>query len=224
MCKMTLAVFCAVGLALGLAGAAQAELISVDAAAATESSATYYGVADATQACNNSGMSDEASPTTTNFSIDSSPTHVMTQESSKTGWLTENAETVSPWAIFVFSSQEPVVAEFAVWNSNWGGYPSRGVQDLYIYTSPDKTGDTWTQQGGTWTFAQAPASGNTTGESFVLSSSWTNVRRVKFDVESSYGGCNFVGVNEVRFYTPEPATLALLGLGGLGMLLSRKRK
>jgi hypothetical protein len=32
------------------------------------------------------------------------------------------------------------------------------------------------------------------------------------------------GLSEPLTITPEPATLALLGLGGLGMLLNRKRK
>jgi len=32
------------------------------------------------------------------------------------------------------------------------------------------------------------------------------------------------GLSEPLTITPEPATLALLGLGGVGMLLSRKRK
>jgi hypothetical protein len=51
---------------------------------------------------------------------------------------------------------------------------------------------------------------------------------VKFVGTDSYSigdwGTPNSGISEVQFWTPEPATLALLGLGGLGMLLSRKRK
>jgi len=221
MSSRMLVVLGVVGLVLGLAGAAQATLITgVTATASTE----VGSWSPASRTTDNSGMSDAASPHTVNFSLDGSkPTHSYAYGDM---WLDKWNETIAnQWITFDLGSAQ-TVAEFAVWNYNesWAE-DDRGTKTLYIWTSPDATGDTWTQQGGLQTFAKAPAHDTRApGESFVLSSSWTNVRRVKFDIETNWGDGSHVGLSEGRFYTPEPATLALLGLGGLGMLLSRKRK
>ena len=63
---------------------------------------------------------------------------------------------------------------------------------------------------------------------------WTDVildtpvegQYVYFQGDTSYGGYSLqVSAAEIEVYwIPEPATLVLMGLGGLGMLLKRRRK
>ncbi|MFP4214446.1 MAG: PEP-CTERM sorting domain-containing protein [Phycisphaerae bacterium] len=52
-----------------------------------------------------------------------------------------------------------------------------------------------------------------------LSTSDTHTLRIQQDSESFTAG----GIDNVQVYVPEPATMALLGIGGLGVLLKRKR-
>ena len=57
-----------------------------------------------------------------------------------------------------------------------------------------------------------------------------NARFIKFDLNSTYGPSQYIGLSEVQFFgsepngAPEPATLALMGLGlaGLGAMSRRK--
>ena len=224
MCKMTLAVLCAAGLALGLAGAAQASLITgVSAAASTEWEAYSGGPQrPASRTTDNSGMSDSGSPTTENFSTDfatpPSPTHGKSETTSM--WMSKEGVVVTDqWISFTFSTAQ-TIAEFAVWNYNEANYTNRSIKGLtvYAYDSSNALVGSLTTQ-----FAQAGGTATEPGQSFVPSTNWTNVKKVTFDVATNWGG-NAVGLGEARFYTPEPATLALLGFGGLGMLLSRKRR
>jgi len=129
--------------------------------------------------------------------------------------------------IFLFTSNQPV-GLVEVWNRNRGGYGNwGGLKTADIYTSASTSGDLdWVSQ-GSQSYTAGPGADGFAGDDFTVS--WSNVRRVKIAGTSSYtedGGwlTPQSGLSEVQFWTPEPATLALLGLGGLGMLLSRKRK
>jgi len=219
MCKLTLAVLCAVGLALGLAGAAQAGTI-ITGVTVTQTNANLnytHGVLAAVS--NGVGLSGTA------------PNQVHDDE-----WLT--TQYGGTWAgpaanygyvtfIFLFTSNQPV-GLVEVWNRNRGGYGNwGGLKTADIYTSASTSGDLdWVSQ-GSQSYTAGPGADGFAGDDFTVS--WSNVRRVKIAGTSSYtedGGwlTPQSGLSEVQFWTPEPATLALLGLGGLGMLLSRKRK
>ena len=110
-----------------------------------------------------------------------------------------------------------------IWNYNNPDSSPRGFTDFEIYVggSGDPTASTLIT-------ASAQISQNSIGapntaefESFVAS----NVRYVRFRSLAT-GANDRVGLGEVRFdgtLVPEPSSFALLGLGGLALLLRRRR-
>jgi hypothetical protein len=111
-------------------------------------------------------------------------------------------------------------------NEKDGGtsYTDYGMRDVYIEYSTDD--DTWSMLGtGTIEFAQANASdwyegftvdmGNVSARYVVMTADSTNP-----DWRSQTDSAG--GLSEVRFHTPEPATIALLGLGSLALLRRRR--
>lgn len=110
-----------------------------------------------------------------------------------------------------------------IWNYNNSDSSERGFTDFEIYVggSGDSTASTLVT-------ASAQISQNSIGapntaefESFVAS----NVRYVRF-LSLATGANDRVGLGEVRFdgtLVPEPSTFALLSLGGLALVLRRRR-
>jgi len=115
-----------------------------------------------------------------------------------------------------------------VWNYNEIGQSARGANSVTISVSPTGlTGDLVSL--GVFTFVEATGLGYL-GAAVPLGSSslLDNVRLVRFDIATNFGGTDFVGLSEVQFdgvVIPEPSSLLLAGLGMLGLAgYGRRRK
>lgn len=120
------------------------------------------------------------------------------------------------------------INSFHVWNYNenaTGIQMTRGVDAVSVeYGTTAGLGSTVP---GITNFAIADGTPTYTGEDF---SGFTpfNARYIKFDIDSNHGDVNvFYGLSEVQFdgvLVPEPGSMALFGLGGLALILRRRRR
>ena len=164
-----------------------------------------------------------------------------------TGWQSEGVfddttRDPSPAITFTFDQLVPVLS-MDVWNLGSSG--GRGIYQADVLASTD--GTNFTTDLGVKTFnIGAPdifSSGTPTDQLILLGVS--QAKAIRFNILQNwfghsgyvngdfdpYTGTNegifvntsIVGVNEVVFNTPEPASLGLLGIGGL-MLLKRRRR
>ena len=152
-------------------------------------------------------------------------------------WNLNNWQTGAPvtianqWITFDLGAEYDL-ASVSIWNFNrdageQGGsddYTNLGIKQMDVLVSSDNTN--WTTALTDQTLTEASGLSTYAGE--VVTLSVTGVRYVKFDVDtifnSSPGGPQ-VGLSEVRFTAvPEPATMSLLGIGGLLALVRRRRK
>ncbi len=87
-----------------------------------------------------------------------------------------------------------------VWNMNQNGYTVRGVKNVTIYVSSEEDmvkATSWTSLGA-FVFNQAGGTAAQPAQTVPISAS--NVRLVKFVIQSCYGNpSDFVGLSEVRF-------------------------
>ena len=74
------------------------------------------------------------------------------------------------------------------------------------------------------TFADVPTN-TQVGVDTVAFSTVSNVRYIKFSNITNGGDASFLAFSEIRFgsVVPEPSTTALLGLGGLALILRRRK-
>ncbi len=159
-----------------------------------------------------------------------------------TMWFTGNAKAYGAWISFDLGSNV-VLDSIQIWNSSTLTQLGINQVDIYVATvaipgaitgssgseANTGTGADWTLIGTNVNFLQAPSSGNTgfdleTQVGNILPS--TAVRHVRFEVDSNFNGANtnYAGLSEVQFFAvPEPSTTALLGLGGLALILRRRK-
>jgi len=147
-------------------------------------------------------------------------------------WLTHvsnDPEYNTGWVLFTFNKNTSL-NEIVIWNlasSEHTNAYGRGMGAVTISysTGADTTGTTGgslfngTLNEATW------VTGGVGYQNDITFTGISNVKAVKMTYTSTYHSIapgDAVGLSEVRF-APEPATLALLGLGGLGLLLRRKR-
>jgi len=120
-----------------------------------------------------------------------------------------------------------------LWNyaERWNGtyYNDRGVKDFDLEFSTD--GGATFGNTVSLTAAMADDTGATTGDVLYDGETFdiidqVGVTHVKFIAQDNYGG-GYTGIAEVNFTgvqsVPEPSSAALLGLGGLALILRRRK-
>ena len=136
------------------------------------------------------------------------------------------------WISFDFPGTDSYyVDDMYVWNFNQSA--TRGLHEISIWYSNDAT----TKDNGTWTklgdYDLQMGSFNTSETYTDVISFDTNVKWVKFLDQSATAHNDYDtgidthgegedGLSEVAFFTPEPATVAILGLGSIALLRRRR--
>ena len=227
---------------IAVCGVANADLFVIRPTASTASSAPNSSMLPINTA-NGSGIDGTAAgfsdlSTGTLLTAEGIP---VTADPQKTTWNTTNSvnqntmwlsgpETFSgnTWIAFDLGDVY-TVSSMHVWNYNYHVAPvsyQRGIKDLTVQYSDDNIN--WTNAEN-MTFAKANASTGYIGSDYALTTQITT-QYIRFLISSNYYADmvtnNIVGLQEVRFVgttVPEPMTLAVLAIGGVGCLIRRKK-
>jgi hypothetical protein len=151
-----------------------------------------------------------------------SSTHGNGSWGSSTHWFSTGADKATPTVDFDLGGTF-TVGTAHIWNWN-GGESGWGVKDFTLIFSQDATFGNGDDTSQTFTgMPEASMAADYTGEHFTLTPA-AGVTNIRLQVDTPYGG-SFTGLSEVRFSeaVPEPSTTALLGLGGLALILRRRK-
>ena len=168
----------------------------------------------------------------------------------RSGWLSDTTATntiADDWIQFDLGDAY-VLSTIQVWNNNQSQYQGSGINQLDIYVSSSATdpGDPEGAGSGNWTlwkadatFAVGPISSTYTGFDLATAPGVATalptgaVRWVRFEVDTNQVGGGITSslplnsaLSEIQFNgapVPEPTTTALLGLGGLALILRRRK-
>jgi len=146
-------------------------------------------------------------------------------------WLSDNNDTAG-WVQFDLGAVY-TIDSFEVWNyyEGWNGSEQRsvnGVSIVYGTTTADMiagTIDSSSTVPDITSFAIADTTDPYPGVVYTPASSF-DARYIQFDISSTHGA-TFAGMADVQFegtLVPEPATMSLLAMGGLGLLRRRRRR
>ena len=129
-------------------------------------------------------------------------------------WLTSNGNLSGWYKVDLGSSY--TVDTIRVWNANQSDNAGRSAKETHIYyctlETPGGDGHTFTQANGWYEIDYTSASGHCildkasglTGQSYTtqisLSSPILGARWFAFDIKGNWGGTQYVGLSEVRFY------------------------
>lgn len=160
-------------------------------------------------------------------------THTNSTANGNSMWLSQGtfATPNDPLPAFITFDLEDNydLSSFTVWNYNESGATARGANGVTVSVASSE-GGSFTALAGITTFTIAQGDAVTAfGETFDLTAlaAAGNVRLLRIDITSSHGGdFDFAGLSEIRFdgeAVPEPTTTALLGLGGLALILRRRK-
>jgi len=215
--SLFLALAAAATVAAGLAIPTRAHaafIVQPTAATAT----SQFGTRAPDQAIDGSGLSDVSIVNTGDDEPATYPSHTSSDQND-TMWL---ANDDAGQAIVFDLGQSFDITGFHVWNYNEkNGLTPRGANSVDVTFSSDNV----TFGNATnFTFDEASGVDSYVGQDFTLGST-TIAQFVRFEILSNHGDTDFTGLSEVRFTAiPEPASLALIGLGGLVMALRRQRR
>ena len=146
-------------------------------------------------------------------------------------WLAPEGSTTGYVVIDLGTAQQ--IGSFQIFNTGNSVHKDSGTGDFRITASNSLTDVNGAASSGTQLasgrLTDQTASGTTaplTPDTFASTNPTTAFQYVRFDALNigSAGSDARVGLNELRvFQVPEPTGLALLGLGGLGLLARRRR-
>lgn len=199
---------------------------------------------------NNSGLSATLNGGET-LATASTITHVLSPTGHNQSWLTTDGGVggdyfdgagggagAGPALVFIWDlGSDQSVDNFIMWHygNNGGGSTLRGnhAKDFTLQFNTDAQGSA-TFAGATSNFVMAPDTGTSgTSAAQVFATGGVAARYVRLEITDNYfgtapmtGGGSRVGIGELRFdvsAVPEPSSTALLGLGGLALILRRRK-